>query len=151
MEKVLRSVGLIQKFEKEHAKFLLKWQPERTQLNFVIGERLEKESFRESITREVSWQLGLDRKSDFLVSNMAQLSMEYSGTLPGTPEKRSIAVAFYLVHLYGKTARNKVGQLTTTQWITAAEICDGWTDLGVPIDPIAVHWINRWQILQSWQ
>lgn len=151
MEKVFRSVALIQKIEEEKSLFLVKANAERNQLEFVIGERLEKESFREAVTREVSWQLDLERKRDFIVSNMAQLSMEYTGTLPGAVTESQIAVAFYLVHLYGNSARSKFIESTTTQWITAAEICQGYTSSGGEIDPIAVYWINRWGILQAWQ
>lgn len=150
MEKVFRSVALIQSFDEEKSQFLLKLNAGRNQLDFVVGERLEKESFREAITREVSWQLDLERNRDFLVSNMAQLSMEYTGVVPGDVSERKIAVAFYLVHLYGKSARSQVKDSKITQWVTAAEICHGRTNLGTEIDPISVHWINRWEILQAW-
>ncbi len=150
MEKLFRSVALIQSFDEEKTQFLLNLNAERNQLDFVVGERLEKESFREAITREVSWQLELERNQDFLVSNMAQLSMEYTGVIPGAVSERRIAVAFYLVHLYGKTARSQVNDSNTTQWVSPAEICRGRTDLGTVIDPVSVHWINRWEILQAW-
>ena len=150
MEKVFRSVALIQKFDDEKSQFLLKLNAGRNQLNFVTGERLEKESFREAISREVSWQLELERSKDFIVSNMSQLSMEYAGVLPGMTAKNKIAVAFYLVHLYGDSARSQLNDSTDCQWVNAAEICRGRTNLGTAIDPIPVHWINRWEILQAW-
>ena len=151
MDKLFRSVALIQKIEKDQSQFLLKFNSEKTQLDFVSAERLEKESFREAVTREISWQLELQRDKDFLVSNMAQLSMEYTGTLPGTADEQQIAFAFYMVHLYGNSARLKVKESNTTAWITAAEICKGATKSGIPIAEIPVHWINRWGILQAWQ
>ena len=151
MDKVFRSVALIQKIEKDQSQFLLKFNSEKTKLDFVSGERLEKESFREAVTREISWQLELERDKDFLVSNMAQLSMEYTGILPGAYDEKQIAFAFYLVHLYGKSARSKIESTCYTKWITAAEICEGRTRSGISIAEIPVHWINRWSILQSWQ
>lgn len=150
MEKIFRSVALIQKFDEDKSHFLLRFNADRSQLNFITGDRLERESFRESVTREVSWQLELDRNRDFIVSNMAQLSMEYTGLLPGLTSECKIAVAFYLVHLYGNSSRTKVNLSESNHWVNAAEICQGQTEQGIPIDPISVHWINRWDILQTW-
>lgn len=151
MDKVFRSVALIQKIEKDQSQFLLKFNSEKTKLDFVSGERLEKESFREAVTREISWQLELERDKDFLVSNMAQLSMEYTGSLPGDCDEKQIAFAFYFVHLYGNSARLKVEGSNDTKWLTAAEICEGSTRSGIPLAEIPVHWINRWGILHAWQ
>jgi hypothetical protein len=68
---------------------------------FIVTDRLNKESFRESAIRKLAWQLNLNRKTDFLVSNMAQLSMEYVETMPDETQSH-IAVAFNNVQIYRK-------------------------------------------------
>ena len=151
LDQHFRSIALIQQVGDGPAKWLLRWEPKWKQWRFVIGERLNKESFRETIQREAGWQLNLDPKSDFLVSNMAQLSMEYVDTDTETNEEQHVAVAFYLVHIYRRKALDQVNAHAANRWVSAAEICDGKTEDGQLIHPQVVEWINKWQIIQPWQ
>ena len=119
---------------------------------FVIGERLESESFRETAMREVAWRLGLERNA-FLVSNMSQLNMEYVGQLPGELEDKHIAVAFYAVDLYKAAASKQVAQSEfQSTWLNSAEVCSGQQqEHGPLLNPLICHWINKWQIVLPWQ
>jgi len=76
MQKLHMSVALLQQTVDDRTQMLLRWQANRGCWEFIVADRLNRESFRESVVREVAWQLNLNSKSDFLVSNMAQLSME---------------------------------------------------------------------------
>ena len=100
--------------------------------------------------REVAWQLNLERKSGFLVSSMAQLSMEYVEELPDA-SKLHIAVAFYNVHVYRKAVVESLDEDVNNRWVSAAEVCRGSTNEGDPIHPQVVDWINRWTVVQPWQ
>jgi hypothetical protein len=159
MDKIFRSVALFQKAEGEQSKFLVRWKrtenkPASSDGNdywkFIVADRLNKESFRESVTREVAWELNLNRKSDFLVSNMAQLSMEYVDTDQDGLEQH-VAVAFYNVHTYGRAIREQLTNDPVNRWVSAAEVCAGATSDGQMIHPRVVEWINKWSVVQSWQ
>ncbi len=101
---------------------LLSWQKDRNRWEFIVADRLNKESFRESVIHEVAWQLSLNRKSDFLVSNMAQLSVEFVETKSDESEQQ-IAVAFYNVHIYGRTILESLTHEHSNRWMSAAEVC----------------------------
>ena len=151
MDRLFKSVALVQRAAGDKNRFLLRWQANRESWMFIVADRLNKESFRESIAREVAWQLGLKRKSDFLVSNMAQLSMEYvEETMPHeTP--RHVAVAFYNVHIYRRTVLESLDQTPDFRWLSAAEVCQGTTNDCQTIHPRIVNWLNKWEVVQPWQ
>lgn len=150
MDKLFQSVALVQTVDGESRKLLLRWHEDAKRLEFIVAKRLNQESFRESVVREVAWQLNLDRKSGFLVSSMAQLSMEFVEELPDS-SKLHVAVAFYNVHVYRKAILESLAKDTNNRWLSAAEICKGSTSDGTPIHPQVVDWINRWSVVQPWQ
>ena len=150
MEKHFQSVALVQQSEGDKSKLLLRWHADQNCWMFVVAERLNRESFRESVTREVAWQLNLNRQSDFLVSNMAQLSMEYVETLPDQTQTH-IAVAFYNVHIYRRNVLESLTLDPSSRWMSADEVCKGRTNDGQTIDPRIVAWINKWSVVQPWQ
>ncbi len=148
--KLFQSVAIVLRTDKNQTSLLLRRQPEPLQWKFVVGERLNRESFRESITREVAWQLNLNRKSDFLVSNMAALSIDHVETGPdGSPQL--IALAFYNVHIYRGAVLETLSRDASNRWVSAAETCQGKTIDGQTIDPRVVSWINKWSVVQPWQ
>ena len=150
MDKVFQSVAFVKQTDGSQSKMLLSWRDNAKRLEFIVADRLEKESFRESVTREVAWQLGLDRKTDFLVSSMAQLTMEYFETQPDESQLH-IGVAFYNVHIYRQPILEKLTQESSNRWVSAAEICQGETSDGLTIHPRVVAWVNKWSIVQPWQ
>lgn len=122
--KAFQSVALVQQSEGDKNKMLLRWQTNQNCWEFILADRLNNESFRESVTREVAWQLSLNRKSGFLVSNMAQLSMEYVETMPDESQHH-IAVAFYNVHIYRQPILKLLTQDPSNRWMSAAEDAKG--------------------------
>ena len=153
MEKLFLSVGLIRKPVDESMRWLTLWNESQNHWEFVVASRLEKESFRESITREVAWRLELTRDRDFLVSNMAQLNIEVVEVLPAVSsgEPVHLALAFYNVDIYRKQSMKIVDSLQNVRWLTSREVCNGASESGELIDPQVVEWINRWEIVLPWQ
>ena len=143
-------VALIRKIG-ERIHWLGKNNPARQQIDFVIANRLEKESWRDAIMREVAWELDLDRKRDMVVSNMAQLNLEFSAVLPRQTDPAQIACAFYNVELYGKSAKAKVEENEDFLWLTSNEICDGVTETGIRIDPLWMLLNERAKVIQHWE
>lgn len=150
MDRLFQSVALAHQLEGDKSKLLLRWQADQNCWMFIVADRLNKESFRESVTRELAWQLNLNRKTDFLVSNMAQLSMEYVETMPDASQ-RHIAVAFYNVHIYRKNILEYLSRDSACRWLSAAEVCRGRTTDEQTIHPRVVNWINKWSVVQPWQ
>ena len=150
MQKYFRSIAMIRRHRDERVEWLGLWSPTRSQWEFIVGERLEHESFRETILREVSWRLGLDRDRDLLVSNMSRLNTEYVGCVPGENAEKHIALAFYAVDVYRASAIETIFQTTKCDWLTSKEVCDGMRADRSLIDPIISAWINRWEIIQPW-
>jgi len=116
----------------------------------VAGDRLQGESFREAILREVAWQLNVDR-NDFLTSKMAQLNLEFIETLPHASIETHYHVAFYNVEVYRPAVIEIIQNRTELAWVTSEEICDGKTKLGVPFDPTLSYLINRSAVIQHWE
>lgn len=150
MEKIFQSVALVQKPEGDKSRLLLRWSANQNYWMFVVADRLNRESFRESVAREVAWQLNLKRQSDFLVSNMAQLSMEYVETMPNE-DQRHVAIAFYNVHIYRRNVLESLTQDTSSRWVSAMDVCRGRTTDEQTIHPRIVDWINKWSVVQPWE
>ena len=101
--------------------------------------------------REVAWDLALDRKRDFVVSNMAQLNVQLDAILPGYPGQTSITCAFYNVELYRKAAVAQVEQNENFVWLTSNEICNGVTEDGVELNPLILILNEEAKVIQHWE
>lgn len=150
MEKIFQSVALIQATDNRKTRLLVRGNRTAGGWQFIVGERLGTESFRETTIREVAWQLDLDPAKDFIVSKMAQLSVEWFETVPGEDCESHIAVAFYPVHIYRRGVLEELQADPCNRWVSTAEICAGQTRDRRPIHPTVVNWINKWEILQPW-
>ncbi len=151
MESVCLSVALIRKTYNQSLRWLARFNPATKQLGFVIGERLGQESFRETTIREVAWELELDRQRDFLVSNMAQLNLEFIDRIPGHYEKSRVAVSFYNVEVYRKEVVTALESDRANFWVTSEEICNGATRGGRRFDPLVPYLVNRSNVIQYWE
>lgn len=143
-------VALIRKID-GHIRWLGMLNDAKNLVNFVVAHRLEKESWRESVAREVAWALQLDRRREFVVSNMAQLNCKFVSALPGQSEPTKIACAFYNVELYGKSTVAKVDLSEDLIWLNSNEICNGVTDSGIPLNPLIVMLNEHARVIQHWE
>ena len=150
MQKKELGVALIRKIEQQ-VLWLGKFNESQRQIDFVTSQRLGKETFREAVTREVAWELEIDRRLDFVVSSMAQLNLNFAATLPSQTELTQIAVAFYNVELYRKAVLRKINADNRFLWLTSAEICNGQSNQGVKIDPLIVLLNEEANVIQHWE
>ncbi len=150
MEKMELVVALIRKID-DRVQWLGKYNASRLQVDFVTAHRLERESWRETILREVSWELDIDRKRDFVVSSMAQLNINFATALPGQADITQVAAAFYNVELYRKAVLDKINANSGFVWLTSTEICDGMTEDGIKVDPLVVLLNEEAQVIQHWE
>lgn len=150
MQTLVLAMALIRNRSEDGSTWLTKWNGCRNVLEMICGQRLEDESFRETVSREVAWQLDLERDRDFLVSNMAQINLEYDDLLPGDSEPTHIAVAFYSVDLYRRIARERVAANEDLVWVPSSEICEGTTSQGRTFNAVHCALINRAKVIESW-
>lgn len=144
------SYALVRKVENDS----IRWLTLRTapgEIDLIHGQRLEKESFRETATREVAWQLGLNRDRDFLVSTMATLNMEYEGLLPGMEQSQYIAVAFFPVDVYRSAVLQQLDENSRVLWLSSAQFCSGISSSGERLNAATLQLVNRFEIVQPWQ
>ena len=151
MQSTSLAVALIRKNVDQKLSWLTTLDPPGKQLDFVIGKRLEDESFRETTIREVAWALQLDRTRDFLVSNMAQMNLQFVDRLPGLFETSRIQVAFYNVEIYRKEVVQSLDAQPDRIWVNSKEICDGVTHCGRVFNPLVPYLINRSNVIQHWE
>jgi hypothetical protein len=151
MEKIELAVALIRSTESGSLRWLVKHGTNGEKPSLIIGNRLERETFRETVTREVGWELNLDRKRDFLVSSMAQMNLEFTDRLPGHSETSHIAASFYNVEVYRSQVLEQLRADDTCFWIDSAAVCDGVTRQGQILNPIVPYLVNRSSVIQHWE
>jgi hypothetical protein len=150
MEKIELGLALIRKLEQQ-VLWLGKFNDAKEQIDFVTAKRLEKETFREAITREVAWELEIDRRRDFVVSSMAQLNINFITTLPGNSDTTQVAAAFYNVELYRRAVIEKIGESPKFVWLNSTEVCDGISKEGIKLDPLLVLLNQEAHVIQHWE
>jgi hypothetical protein len=150
MESLELALALIRDRQADGSRWLMQAIGCQPVLNLICGGRLEDESFRETVTREVAWQMDLSRDRDFLVSNMAQINLEFVGSLPGRAEEIRMQVAFYSVDLYRQTARDRVQQRDDLIWVPSEILCQETHFEGRLINPFHQSLINRGKVIEAW-
>lgn len=150
MRTIELGLALIRERGDSGSRWLTQASRNQQMLSFIAGNRLEGESFRETVTREVAWQLDLERNREFLVANMAQIDLEFQGTVPGQDEEMRLHVAFYSVDLYRRVARNRILNRPDLVWVPSITLCESlqfgeWT-----INPFHQSLIQRSKVIESW-
>ena len=149
MHKYIRSVVMIPRVTEDRTEWFSVWNSEEGHFDFVTGVPSQHESFRACATRVVSESLGLHTR-DFLVSNMAQLNLQYVAVLPGSPAESQVIVSFYHVNLYRKGSRLVSHNHPTGKWLTAPELLDGRTRDDHDVCPTTTALLTRSQVIQRW-
>lgn len=150
MQKIELGLALIRERADEGSMWLTQASRNQPMLSFVSGNRLEGESFRETISREVAWQLDLERNREFLVANMAQIDLEFEGEIPGQPNPTRLHVAFYSVDLYRSAARKRIAQREDLVWVPSNVLCEADRFGGWLINPFHQSLIQRSKVIESW-
>ncbi|MBL8891374.1 MAG: hypothetical protein JNL67_15450 [Planctomycetaceae bacterium] len=150
MQTIELGLALIRQRASEGSMWLTQASKNQPMLSFVSGSRLEGESFRETISREVAWQLDLERNREFLVANMAQIDLEFEGAIPGQPDLTRLHVAFYSVDLYRSAARQRIAKRDDLVWVPSSVLCEAERFSGWLINPFHQSLIHRSKVIESW-
>ncbi len=133
------------------SEWLALWNPGQECYQFVEARKLDDESFRRSLIREISWATGLRTGKDFLVASNARARVQYAELEDCHSEPVWFVVEFYLVELMGRRHRQVVEDLDGVAWLTAEEVQSGAARDGRPICPQMRSFLKRADILQPWQ
>jgi hypothetical protein len=150
MQTVELGLALIRERGDSESMWLTQASPSQPMLSFISGNRLEGESFRETVSREVAWQLDLDRNREFLVANMAQIDLEFEGTVPGQEGLLRLHVAFYSVDLYRRIARERIANRKDLVWVPSSTLCQAERFGNWLINPFHQSLIQRSKVIESW-
>lgn len=145
------AIALIRRTDDGRTRWLVRDVPEENRLKFIIARRLEDESPRETIAREVAWQWGMDREKDFLVSSVAQLNVEFEGVMPGETDPASIHVAFFNVSVYRASVLEYLDQHPQARWIDSQAIHQGRDDSGAEVDPVVTLLNQKYRVIEQWE
>ncbi len=146
------AVALIRRMQEDGtSNWLLKRHPSTQNWGFIQTQRLERESPRQAVARETSWQLGLDGSIDFLVANMALLHLPSSDPPAAGYENWQITEAsFFVVDLYGRRSQRHCDALPDVYWASSAEICSGKLLNGGVLHHPDHQLIQRSEVIQPW-
>jgi hypothetical protein len=150
MQTIELGLALIRERGDSGSRWLTQTSRNQPMLSFIAGNRLEGESFRETVTREVAWQLDLERNHGFLVANMAQIDLEFQGTVPGRDEEMRLHVAFYSVDLYRRVARNQILNRQDLVWVPSLTLCESPRFGEWIINPFHQSLVQRSKVIESW-
>lgn len=141
------SIALIRHPDGKEQSWLAIWCSQYQWYSFVMAERIESESWRECLDRELSWVLPVRRGKDYLISTMARLHLEETVYDAETAENRHVAFEFYVVDPYGRPGKAAFSNLADTRWLTNPELRFGQAADGAKIDPELTELLSRADIL----
>ena len=137
------SIALLRHPEQMERLWLAWWNRREDAWDFVTAERLENESFRECLDREIAWVLPLQRSQQYLISSVARLHLDLSADEMET----TCAVEFYVVDLYGRTAQEAVDSCDQLRWLSGSELLSGETADGAPVSPRLVKLLQKADVI----
>ncbi len=103
-----------------------------------MAERLQNEPARETIDREISWQLRLNRGKDYLISSMARLNFEQTVVVPNQASPITVKAEFIVVNPYGAKAAEQLVNDTENHWLSREELLAGNSENGTPVSEFCV-------------
>lgn len=150
------SIALFRHPEQPEKLWLAVWDSHADHFDFVTAERLERESWRECLDREIAWTLHLRRGKDYIISSMARLHLDLAAS-PGSTESSSLsitpeqprysAVEFYAVDLYGKSGEATLANNERLQWLSSEEVLSGRTANGRLVSPSLVSLLKQADVI----
>lgn len=164
MEKIAFAYALV-----EHPKKRSNWLVKRrvdisrhAKWDFLQSERLEMESFRDSVLREVGWELNVNPKKEILVSRMPQLNFEKMGVLDSDRGLLNAwedadgeapfhyVIEFYKVFSYCRDFCDRIEQKADLDWVTTKDLFSG-VYAETAISPRLIELLRLTEVIQPWR
>jgi len=145
MDHLTGSIALIRHPTHLENQWLSYWNIARRYYDFVIAERLDSESFRESLDREVAWVLDIRRGKDYVISRQARLHLDFP--IDSEADHMFAEVEFYIVDLYGKSGRASVELNKQLCWLDSEEVLSGKASDAQCVNPELVKLLNNADVI----
>ncbi len=126
MESFVGSLGLVRDQSSLPVRWLLR---KRSRLEFIQAERLEGDSYRDCIQREVAWTLNLHRDKDCLVSSHSRLHLSQAIFVPEENQEVWFEVELFVVEMFTEAAQQTVANDPDVAWLTGEEVHAGQSKL----------------------
>ena len=139
------SIALVRHPEQLENQWLTHWDTKRKHFDFVTAERLDDESFRESLDREIAWVLDIRRSKDYIISSQARLHLDIP--VESEEDDTFFVVEFYVADLYGKSGRASVELNKKLRWLSSDEVLSGQTTEGLPVNPSLVELLKKADVI----
>lgn len=139
------SIALLRHPEHLEDQWLTYWDVGRKYYDFVTAERLDDESFRECLDREIAWVLDIRRGKDYIISSQARLHLDIP--IESETDDTFFVVEFYIADLFGKSGRASVELNKQLRWLNSDEVLSGQTSDGVPVNPSLVELLNKADVI----
>jgi 8-oxo-dGTP pyrophosphatase MutT (NUDIX family) len=114
-------VALIRKEHDGETLWLAQWNPKWRSYHFVSGHKLPHESFRECVAREVTEELGLREKSDFLVADEPSARVAFTAQSASAGVETAYTFELFDVQLTG-SAQQQVDANPLNRWLSENEV-----------------------------
>jgi hypothetical protein len=123
--------------------WLAVWDNRHCHFDFVIAERLENDSFRECLDREIAWKLPLRKGKDYLISSVARLHLDTAFSAAKQTSLMLYSIELFIVDLFGKMAAQSLANDPNLRWLSSNEVLSGKTNCGRNISPRLVSLITK--------
>jgi hypothetical protein len=147
MQTMVASIGMIRKLTDDGALWLVHKPQNKSYYTLVVGERLEGESGRTSLEREINWALKLESNRDYIISSVARLNYDTEFAKQGEQEVTLFSIEFYIVELYGKLWPTTLETNIACRWVTTEELLEGTLADGAIFDSTVRTLLNRAGVL----
>ncbi|HRF01744.1 MAG TPA: hypothetical protein PLI18_14570 [Pirellulaceae bacterium] len=145
-----RGVALIRRMTDQGPEWLLRWNPTRECSELIEADRLSGETYREALYREIDWQLGLDRKKDYLMSSVPRLHFELTpcGRVHPAktfePETANYGrLELYAVEVYRAPTLERLAADEKNCWTRPIELLEGVDGQGRALREDQFRWLER--------
>ncbi len=144
------AIALVRRDAGDGSEWLALWNEGRGCFHFLEAHKLDDESYRQSLVREIEWTTDLRTGKDYLVSGGPRAHLAFGEVEACGEEPIWYAVEFYLVELMGRRHRDTLAADARVRWVTAADVETGRID-GRPVCPRLLALLRRADIFAPWQ
>ena len=106
------------------SEWLAVWNPAKGVLMLPEAEKLEGESYRDGLVREVGWATGMDAGKDYLVSHAPRAHVQFAEECDGPGQGDVTVLEFYVCELF-RRGRAKLAESDGVTWLTAGDLAAG--------------------------
>lgn len=141
------SVALIRHPEQLEASWLSILNESGDELSLITATRSEGTSWRDCLDQKIADALLVRRGKDYIISKMPRLNFE--DVIQVGTRQQQMAVAFFVVDLYGRNARAAIDHDPRTVWVSNRELRQGISDSGIPFAPHMCELLRRSDVIRN--